>query len=76
MDGKATSQSDLAGLWRSGALAGENAEHAFRLRCDHSLNDSGRMDSDSISIEVGLALTTPGQFYTYRLQLDTTGFDD
>ena len=61
-------------LWRTGALAGDSAEEAFRVRCDDSLNDLRRQDSGMVFIEIALALTRPEQFFTFQMGLDISGF--
>jgi hypothetical protein len=62
----------LTDLWESGALVGERAEDAFRVRCDADLNEPAGQDPGVVVVEIGLALERPRAFFTFRVAIDLT----
>lgn len=57
----------LASVFDSGALAGETAEQAFFVRCDHTNNPPESVVQGRLICEVGVALAAPAEFVVFRV---------
>ncbi len=57
----------LTGLWRSGALFGVSADHAFFVKCDEENNPPQSIDEGRLVVEVGIAPVKPGEFVILRI---------
>jgi phage tail sheath protein FI len=58
----------LGGLWRAGALQGEAANQAFRVRCDAELNAAASREAGQVVTEIALAPTLPAEFIVVSVQ--------
>jgi uncharacterized protein len=63
----------LTRVWRDGALFGEAAEQAFRVRIDEELNPPDIRALGQLIIEIIVVPTTPAEFIVFRIISDTTG---
>jgi phage tail sheath protein FI len=50
-----------------GALKGTNADEAFYVRCDETINTPDQVAAGVVNIEIGVALQTPAEFIVIRL---------
>ena len=58
----------LSGWWRSGALHGDTASHAFFVRCDGGGGDDADASVPAgVVLEIGLAVRRPGDFRVLRI---------
>lgn len=57
----------LLEAYRAGALKGERAEQAFRVRCDESTNPPASRDQGRVVTEIQLAPAVPMEFITLRV---------
>ena len=53
-------------LWRGGALAGNTADAAFRIKCDSDNNPPEQRDQGKLLAEIGIAPTVPFEFIRIR----------
>jgi phage tail sheath protein FI len=57
-------------VWRSGALVGDKAEEAYRVRVDDELNPPATVALGQLVIEVRVAPTTPAEFVIFQIIQD------
>ena len=57
----------LERVWKSGALLGDKAEQAFRVRIDDELNPPATIALGQLVIEVRVAPTTPAEFIVFQI---------
>jgi Bacteriophage tail sheath protein len=57
----------LTRVWKDGALFGDTAEQAFRVRVDEELNPPSVRQLGQLIIEVVLYPTTPAEFVVFRI---------
>jgi hypothetical protein len=57
----------LERVWKSGALLGDKAEQAFRVRIDDELNPPATIALGQLIIEVRVAPTTPAEFIVFQI---------
>jgi hypothetical protein len=57
----------LRGVWRSGALFGNNVGEAFYVKCDDELNPVEVRDLGQLVIEVGISPVKPAEFVIFRI---------
>ena len=57
----------LYGLWRRGALFGENPTEAFEVTCDHSNNSDVDIENGELSIALKIRAVKPTEFITISL---------
>jgi hypothetical protein len=55
-------------LWQQGALVGESADAAFRVRCDEQNNPPQVRDAGQLVADIAVALTVPYEFIHFRLE--------
>ena len=60
----------LEEVCRSGALASEVPDEAFRVRCDAEINDESRRARGVVWMDIGLAMARPNSFYSFQMGLD------
>jgi phage tail sheath protein FI len=53
--------------WRDGALAGENANDAYYVKCDAETNPPEVIETGQVICEIGIAPVKPREFATLRL---------
>ena len=58
----------MAGLWRSGALAGSTTEEAYFVDCGPETMTQDDIDNGRVIIEVGFAPTRPAEFVIIKIQ--------
>jgi phage tail sheath protein FI len=63
----------LLDLWMEGYLAGSTAEQGFYVRCDEELNPPENIDNGIVTIEVGIAITKPTEFFTVSITAEKEG---
>lgn len=64
---KRTVSEFLDRVWRSGALLGDKAEEAYRVRIDDELNPPTTIALGQLIIEVRVAPTTPAEFVVFQI---------
>ncbi|MFK5633400.1 MULTISPECIES: phage tail sheath subtilisin-like domain-containing protein [unclassified Ornithinimicrobium] len=62
----------LTALWLRGALAGQQPEQAFFVRCDGSTTTPGDRAEGRAVLLVGLATSKPAEFEVHRIVLETS----
>ncbi|MEM8545431.1 MAG: phage tail sheath C-terminal domain-containing protein [Cyanobacteria bacterium P01_H01_bin.119] len=65
----------LTGLWRQGALMGNNPSQAFYVKCDGELNTPDSMILGRLYVEIGVAPVRPAEFVIFRFS-QWTGQDE
>ncbi len=60
-------------LMRGGALAGEEPDQAFFVKCDEETNPPEVRDTGRLVAEVGLAPSVPAEFVVVRITHDASG---
>jgi len=63
----------LTDQWRGGALFGDTADHAFRVRIDATLNPPDIRAQGILVVEVTVVPTTPAEFIIFQVVQDITG---
>jgi phage tail sheath protein FI len=63
----------LRDLWEEGALFGDTADHAFRVRVDETLNPPELRAQGQLVIQVTVVATTPAEFIVFQVIQDITG---
>jgi uncharacterized protein len=66
---EAAGRAFLSELHQTGALVGATPDEAFQLRCDAETNPPASRDRDIVIASIGLALVSPGRFYTFQMGL-------
>lgn len=61
-DLRATCASILGDMWQRGGLKGGTAAEAFYVICDATNNPASAVESGTVNIEVGVALSVPAEF--------------
>lgn len=64
---KTTILSFLEGLYLKGAFKGENAESAYYVVCDASINTDANIEKGIVTTEFGYANKKPAEFVVHRL---------
>jgi phage tail sheath protein FI len=64
---KATIESFLFGVWKTGALMGTKPEDAFFVRCDRTTMTQDDIDNGRLVCLVGVAPTYPAEFVIFRI---------
>ena len=67
---KRTVSEFLDRVWRTGALIGDKAEEAYRVRIDDELNPPSTIALGQLVIEVRVAPTTPAEFVVFQIIQD------
>jgi len=65
----------LMELWRRGALAGEVAAAAFRVRCDETNNDAERRANGELHVDIAIAPSSPFEFIVLRVGRQGNSFE-
>ncbi len=52
----------LASFWQDGGLKGAEADQAFYVTCDATINTPNMIEQGQVNVEVGVALTAPAEF--------------
>jgi Bacteriophage tail sheath protein len=63
----------LLEAWRAGALKGEVAAEAFRVKCDEELNPPEEQELGRVHCDVSVAPATPMEFIELRISLSADG---
>jgi phage tail sheath protein FI len=63
----------LLEAWRAGALKGDQASEAFRVKCDEELNTAEERDLGRVHCEIDVAPATPMEFIQLRVSLSADG---
>jgi hypothetical protein len=63
----------LRDLWEEGALFGDTADQAFRVRVDETLNPPELRAAGQLVIQVTVVPTTPAEFIVFQVIQDITG---
>lgn len=70
-----TAERLLRPLWESGGLRGANANEAYFIKCDETINTPAVISSGEVRMEVGVALEYPAEFIVIRVtQYESGGF--
>jgi uncharacterized protein len=64
---KATIESFLFGVWKTGALMGTKPEEAFFVRCDRTTMTQDDIDNGRLVCLIGVAPTYPAEFVIFRI---------
>ena len=64
---KATIESFLFGVWKTGALMGTKPEDAFFVRCDRTTMTQDDIDNGRLVCLIGVAPTFPAEFVIFRI---------
>ena len=65
----------LESLRRGGALAGDRASHAWRVRCDETNNPASARARGELAIDIAVAPAKPLEFILLRLGRSEAGFE-
>jgi phage tail sheath protein FI len=63
----------LTQQWVDGALFGDTAEHAFRVRVDEIINPPSVTALGQLIVQVTIRPTTPAEFIVFQVIQDITG---
>jgi len=63
----------LRDQWEEGALFGDTADQAFRVRVDETLNPPELRAQGQLIIQVTVVPTTPAEFIVFQVIQDITG---
>jgi hypothetical protein len=63
----------LTQQWVDGALFGDTAEHAFRVRVDETINPPSVTALGQLIVQVTIRPTTPAEFIVFQVIQDITG---
>ncbi len=63
----------LTQQWVDGALFGDTAEHAFRVRVDETINPPSITALGQLIVQVTIRPTTPAEFIVFQVIQDITG---
>lgn len=63
----------LLDLWRDGYFAGSTPEQGFYVKCDEELNPPENIDLGVLTIEVGMAIVKPAEFFKVTLTGEKDG---
>lgn len=63
----------LLDLWMEGYLSGSTAEQGFYVRCDDELNPPEKIDEGILTIEVGMAIVKPTEFFKIVITAEKEG---
>jgi uncharacterized protein len=63
----------LLEAFRSGALAGETPDQAYRVTCDETTNTPDRIDAGQVVCQIDIAPAAPMEFITLRLTFGAQG---
>lgn len=63
----------LLDLWMKGYFAGSTAEQGFYVRCDEELNPPENIDEGILTLEVGMAIVRPVEFFKITLTAEKDG---
>lgn len=63
----------LHGQWTTGALFGDTADHAFRVRVDATINPPEVTALGQLIVQVTIRPTTPAEFIIFQVIQDITG---
>lgn len=70
-----TAERLLRPLWEAGGLRGNNAQEAYYIKCDSTLNTPAVIQSGEVRMEIGVALEYPAEFIVIRVtQFESGGF--
>ncbi len=61
----------LLDLWKDGYLSGVTPEEAFYVKCDEETNPEAERDLGRVTVEVGLAIARPAEFFVVRISEKT-----
>ncbi|MEO8550538.1 MAG: phage tail sheath family protein, partial [Kofleriaceae bacterium] len=64
---KATIESFLFGVWKTGALMGTKPEEAYFVRCDRTTMTQDDLDNGRLICLIGVAPTYPAEFVIFRI---------
>jgi len=64
---KATIESFLFGVWKTGALMGTKPEDAYFVRCDRTTMTQDDLDNGRLICLIGVAPTYPAEFVIFRI---------
>ena len=65
----------LTRLWRRGALVGNEADQAFRLRCDESNNPEDARANGRLTVDIAFAPAQPLEFIVLRIGREANSFE-
>ncbi len=57
----------LTGVWRDGALMGNNQDEAFFVRCDRTTMTQDDIDNGRLIVLIGIAPVKPAEFVIFRI---------
>lgn len=63
----------LLDLWMKGYLSGSTAEQGFYVRCDEELNPPEQIDDGILTLEVGIAIVRPTEFFKIVITAEKEG---
>jgi Bacteriophage tail sheath protein len=64
---QATAELILRPVWLSGGLKGSNADQAYKVVCDATINTPAVVASGEVRMEISVALQTPAEFVVIRV---------